>query len=148
MYGRLYQLQPTFVWIQDILLTRSYVDGTRYYPTAEWFLLYVNRLVQTSKDPIVGEKLKGPLRECIQERIGTGGDALCLAMRVIVCCDLGVPNPLEVEKLLSLQCADGGWDPCYLYRYPGVNKELGNRGVSTAFAIKALAAVQGRKLRS
>jgi hypothetical protein len=89
----------------------------------------------------VAEKLHGLLRKRVQERVGIDGDALWLAMRILVCKSVGVPCPFEVEKLLSLQCEDGGWEQVYMYRFPGVDKKLGNRGVSTAFALKALTAV-------
>jgi hypothetical protein len=140
-YGRSYQVQSTLQWIHDILLHHAYLDGTRYYPTPEWFLYYVSRLIQESNDEVVAEKLHAPLRKRIQERVGIDGDALCLSMRVLACKSVGLPCPFEVAKLLSLQCEDGGWEQVYMYRFPGVDKKLGNRGVSTALALKALTAV-------
>ena len=61
-------------------------------------------------------KLREPLRERIQERIRSEYDILCLKMPILVYNHLGVPNKAEVDKLLSLQCEDGGWEASYMYR--------------------------------
>lgn len=138
IHSRGYQLPETTNWIQDILLHRAYLNGTRYYPTAEWFLYYLCRLLVRTNDQTLRDRFEAPLKQRIKERIGAGGDALCLAMRLLVCSALGIANSRDVETLRAAQLEDGGWEASFMYRFPGMGKELGNRGVTTAFAVRAL----------
>ncbi|KAJ5513150.1 HAD-superfamily hydrolase subfamily IA variant 3 [Penicillium fimorum] len=118
MYKRGHQLPETLNWIYDILLNRAYMNGTRYYTTPEWFLYYMDRLLSRSNDQILRDRFESLLRTRVIERIGAEGDALCLAMR--------------------LCCKDGGWGPSLMYLIPGSSRWLGNRSVTTAFAVKVL----------
>ncbi|KAJ5835981.1 HAD-superfamily hydrolase subfamily IA variant 3 [Penicillium robsamsonii] len=138
MYKRGYQLPETLNWIYDILLNRAYMNGTRYYTTPEWFLYYMNRLLSRSNDQILRVRFEDLLRTRVIERIGAEGDALCLAMRLCVCNSLGIKNRPDLETLAASQCKDGGWEPSLMYLIPGSSRRLGNRGVTTAFAVKAL----------
>ncbi|KAJ5189629.1 HAD-superfamily hydrolase subfamily IA variant 3 [Penicillium cf. griseofulvum] len=138
MYGRGYQLPETMSWVNDILLNRAYLSGTRYYPTAEWFLYYMDRLLSRSNDHTLRERFEDLLRTRVIERIGAEGDALCLAMRLCVCNSLGIANRPDLATLTASQCKDGGWEPSFVYLIPGSDRKLGNRGVTTALAVKAL----------
>lgn len=122
----------------NILLNRAYVEGTRYYANAEWFLYYMTRLLRASSDPTIKEKIESPLRERVAERIGAPGDAFCLGMRLLACNYLGLANHRDRETLANLQQEDGGWGASCIYFFPGAKREVGNRGVTTAFAVKAL----------
>lgn len=137
-YGRGYELPQTLDWIQNILLNRAYIHGTRYYQSPEWFLYYATRLLAYSKDPSLKERLEAPLRTRLIERIGVNGDAFCLGMRLLACNSLGIENTPDKEQLASMQQADGGWKPSAMYFFPTDKKEVGNRGTTTAFAVKAL----------
>ncbi|KAL2815868.1 HAD-like protein [Aspergillus cavernicola] len=138
MYERGYELPQTLDWMHNILLNRAYIDGTRYYPNAEWFLYYLTRLLGQSNDPILHERLEKPLKARVIERIGVDGDAFCLGMRLLACQSLGIENNLDRERLASLQQEDGGWEASCMYLFPGDKKEIGNRGTTTAFAVAAL----------
>lgn len=59
-------------------------------------------------------------------------------MRLLVCSALGIANSRDVATLRAAQLEDGGWEASFMYRFPGMGKELGNRGVTTAFAVRAL----------
>ncbi|OOQ89910.1 HAD-like protein [Penicillium brasilianum] len=137
-YGRGYELPRTLDWIQNILLNRAYIHGTRYYQSPEWFLYYATRLLVSSKDPSLKERLEAPLRTRLIERIGVNGDAFCLGMRLLACNSLGIENAPDKEQLASMQQSDGGWKPSAMYFFPTDKKEVGNRGTTTAFAVKAL----------
>ncbi|KAJ5383495.1 HAD-superfamily hydrolase subfamily IA variant 3 [Penicillium concentricum] len=141
MYERGYQLPETLNWIYDILLNRAYMNGTRYYTTPEWFLYYMDRLLSRSNDQILRDRFEGLLRTRVIERIGAEGDALCLAMRLCVCNSLGIANRPDIDALTASQCKDGGWGPSLMYLIPGSSRRLGNRGVTTAFAVKALQSI-------
>ena len=137
-YGRGHELPGTFEWIYNILINRAYVKGTRYYPNAEWYLYYLTRLLRMSTDPTLKERIEQPLRTRLTERIGAAGDAYCLGMRVLSCDYLGIGNHLDRQKLADMQQEDGGWEPSCMYLFPGAKRMVGNRGASTAFAVKAL----------
>ena len=81
----------------------------------------------------------GPLlKERIVERVGQPGSALDIAMRVIVCRWLGVDFRGDGDSLLKMQCDDGGRTASWMYRYGSSGIKIGNRGVTTAMAIRAL----------
>ncbi|KAJ5085721.1 HAD-like domain-containing protein [Penicillium argentinense] len=137
-YGRGHELPDTMEWIYNILINRAYVNGTRYYPNAEWFLYYLTRLLHMSSDPSLKERIEPPLRKRVAERIGVAGDAYCLGMRVLTCNKLGIANYPDRQKLGSIQQQDGGWEASCMYLFPGAERKVGNRGATTAFAVKAL----------
>ncbi|RDW94073.1 uncharacterized protein DSM5745_01395 [Aspergillus mulundensis] len=137
-YGRGYELPETLDWVHHILLNRAYIYGTRYYASPEWFLYYASRLLLHSKDPSLEEKLGALLRARLVERTGVDGDAFCLAMRLLACNSLGIRNHLDRERLASMQQEDGGWEPSAMYVFPTDKKTVGNRGTTTALAVKAL----------
>ncbi|KAK9850940.1 HAD-like protein [Penicillium brevicompactum] len=137
-YGRGFELARTMDWIQNILLNRAYIYGTRYYQSPEWFLYYTTRLLAYSDDPSLKERLEAPLKTRVLERIGADGDAFCLGMRLLSCNFLGIENATDKEKLKSMQEEDGGWAASAMYLFPTEQKVIGNRGTVTAYAVKAL----------
>ncbi|KAF5877586.1 putative had-like protein [Botrytis fragariae] len=61
--------------------------------TAEWFFFWVYRFIKHSTyDPNVQEQFTSLLKKRVQERVGMPGDALALAMRLMVCGLVGVWN--------------------------------------------------------
>ena len=60
-------------------------------------------------------------------------------MRIITCNSLGLKCRTDRRALLDLQCEDGGWKAGWMYRYGSTGVELGNWGVTTAIAVKAIA---------
>lgn len=137
-YGRGRDLDKTLQWVREVLLNRAYLEGTRYYESAECFLYFVSRLLASSGDPDLHSMLKSLLADRVQERIGADGDALALAMRILVCDLLGIRNEIDLRALLPLQCEDGGWEIGYIYKYGSSGIRIGNRGLTTAFAVKAV----------
>lgn len=128
-------------------MNRAYLDGTRYYETAECFLFFVSRLLATSGDPELHFTLKPLLRERIQERIGAEGDSLALAMRLLVCDVVGIKDEVDLRNLLPLQMEDGGWEIGWMYKYGSSGIRIGNRGLTTALAIKAIDAMGSTSIR-
>ncbi|KAG6897904.1 hypothetical protein C0992_009388 [Termitomyces sp. T32_za158] len=140
-YGRGNELQKTLQWVQQVLRNRAYLDGTRYYETPECFLFFTSRLLANSGDQELHAMLKPLLKERVQERIGAKGDALALAMRIIVSDFVGIRNEIDLRALLPLQCEDGGWEIGWMYKYGSSGIRIGNRGLTTALAIKAVEAM-------
>ncbi|KAJ3553105.1 hypothetical protein NM688_g3794 [Phlebia brevispora] len=140
-YDRGDDVKETFEWIHAVLETRAYIDGTRYYTTAEVFLYFLSRLVCGSSE--VRERIGALYKERCRERIGIPGDALAFAMRVICCAEQGLDATVDAEKLQEMQEPDGSWSDGWFYHYPIVGLTVANRGLTTALAMKALKLVRG-----
>jgi hypothetical protein len=137
--GRGGELARTLEWVLGVLEHRAYLDGTRYYVTAECFLFFASRLLRTTEDASLHTQLAPLLRERILERAGTPGDSLALSMRVLAGAVVGLRMERDLAALLPLQCEDGGWGPSWIYKYGSSNIKIGNRGLTTALALNAIA---------
>ena len=78
------------------------------------------------------------LKERIQERVGQSGNALDIAVRILVCKWLSLDCGVDCHTLLGMQCEDGGWTAGWMYSYGSTGVKIGDRGVTTAMAIRAL----------
>lgn len=92
------------------------------------------------------------LRECVKERIGTKipiGDeknnAVCLAIRLILCQYLGVPNQEDLRALLALQQHDGGFGVGWYYNFGKSKVKIGHRGYTATLAMEAIHRAVERK---
>ncbi|KAJ7132762.1 Haloacid dehalogenase-like hydrolase-domain-containing protein [Mycena crocata] len=137
-YNRQAELQPTLDWVCEVLRNRAYLEGTRYYETAECFLYFLSRLLLSSSDVALHTAVAPLLKERLQERIGVEGDALQLAMRIVACGSVGLRDEVDTRTLLTFQCEDGGWEIGWIYKYGSSAIKIGNRGLTTALAIKAI----------
>ncbi|KAI0700456.1 HAD-like domain-containing protein [Cytidiella melzeri] len=102
------ELAETQAWVLGVLKHRGYLNGTRYYSRAESFLYALSRLVLVENDAL-HHLLRPLLKERLQELIGQPGDAAVLAMRVLACANVGIPDVVDAGKLLSMQLEDGSW---------------------------------------
>ncbi|KAH9934359.1 HAD-like protein [Fomitopsis serialis] len=137
-HGRGNQLARSLDWVIDVLVHRSYMDGSRYYTSPDAYLYFMSRLLASPFDPALHGRAMPIFVERVQERIDAPGDPTELAMRVIVCCRLGIDNAVDLQKLLAMQLRDGGWGVGWLYKYGSSGIKLGNRGLTTALAITAI----------
>ena len=140
--GRGRELSSTLEWVLGVLEHRAYIEGTRYYETAECFLFFASQLMLESRDARLHGQLFPLLRERIIERAGAAGDALALSMRVLAGKAVGVRLERELAELLPLQYEDGGWGPSWVYKYGRTGIKIGNRGLTTAFALNAIEALR------
>ena len=138
-FGRGQQLERTLEMVHKVLLHRAYIQGTRYYSSPDVCLFYFGRLYKSSDDVHLKTTLGPLLKERTQERVGLNGSALDLAMRILTCDLLDINCGVDRRALLDIQCEDGGWQAGSLYRYGSTGINLGNRGVTTAMALKAIA---------
>jgi hypothetical protein len=127
--------------VLGVLEHRAYLDGTRYYETAECFLFFSVRFLHEVRDEPLHARLGQLLCERVLERAGCSGDALALAMRVLVGAAVGLRMERDLAALLPLQWEDGGWGPSWIYKYPSSGVKVGNRGLTTALALNAIAAL-------
>ena len=139
--GRGHELANTLDWVLGLLEHRAYLDGTLFYETAECFLFFAARLLRSTHDAPLHARLVPLLRACIIERAGCPGDALALAMRVLAGAAVDLRLERDLEALLPLQCEDGGWELSWLYKLHTSGDKIGNRGLTTALALNAIAAL-------
>ncbi|KAI0373913.1 HAD-like protein [Pilatotrama ljubarskyi] len=137
-YGRGQDLPKTLDWVYEVLLHRAYIGGSRYYMSPDCFLFFMSRLLQRIDDQAVYNRFRPLFVERVQERIGSAGDSMDLAFRILAASTVGIQSPRDLEKLLEAQCEDGGWDLCWFYQYGSTGVKAGNRGLTTALAIKAI----------
>jgi len=136
LLGREDELRPTLEYVERVLLTRAYIEGTRYYHSPDTFLYVLARLVR--RFPALHGELLEPLREAVRERQGASSFSLDLAQRVIAARWLRIDDGNESAKLLELREADGGWPADALFRYGRKRVYFGSRALTTAFALRAL----------
>lgn len=135
-YGRGHQLLEAEDWVFAVMHTRAYATDTRYYPTGDFFLYFLSRLLQLA--PALRPRFAATFRECVQETKGLPGDALALALRVVCMTRVGVTCEGELERLLSLQEEDGSWGDGCCYQYARIRCRCYHRGLTTAMAILAV----------
>ena len=138
-FGRGQQLGHTLEWIPNVLLQRTYMQGTRYYTSPDCCLFFFGRLLQSSNDVHLKTSLSPILKERTQERVGKSGSALDLAMRILTCNALDIKCEIDRSTLFKLQHEDGDWEVGWMYKYGKTGIKLGNHGVTTAMATKAIA---------
>ncbi|KZT68746.1 HAD-like protein [Daedalea quercina L-15889] len=137
--GRGKELPEALDWVIDVLSHRRYMNGSRYYTSPDVYLYFVSRLLDCRHDDHLHGRVMPIFLECIKERVGVPGDPMELAMRVIVWCRAGLSsNEVDMQKLLAMQLSDGGWAAGWLCRYGRLDIKLGNRGFTTALAVKAI----------
>ncbi|KAK6821639.1 hypothetical protein RU639_007744 [Aspergillus parasiticus] len=138
-YGRGHELHRTLAWVRQVLIRRAYINGTAFYPMPEAFLYFFFRFLQhITHLPQLYDGLKVLLKERLQERVGVPVDPISLSMRLIACNGVGIHDPMGLNALLSMQNPDGSWDLGTMYHYASKRLPIGNQGVSTAMAIKAI----------
>ncbi|KAG7442272.1 uncharacterized protein BT62DRAFT_442952 [Guyanagaster necrorhizus] len=137
-YGRGNEMNQTLERVYQVLLHRAYLQGSRYYETAESFLFFLYRFIGDCDNPAIHSRFYPLLKESVMERIGTEGDGLALAMRLIVCNFTDVKNDIDLQTLRGLQPEDGGWDTGLIYKYGSSGLSIRNRGLTTVMAIHAI----------
>ncbi|KAG7442314.1 uncharacterized protein BT62DRAFT_996689 [Guyanagaster necrorhizus] len=131
-------MNQTLEWVYQVLLHRAYLQGSRYYETAESFLFFLYRFIGGCDNPATHSRFYPLLKERVMEWIGTEGDGLALAMRLIVCKFTDVKNDIDLQTLRGLQREDGGWDTGLIYKYGSSGLSIRNRGLTTVMAIHAI----------
>jgi hypothetical protein len=137
-YNRGADIQNELCHVRNILLNRAYVNGAAQYLLAESFLFFLARLVEANPNATEIQCLRGPLAARLRERVGRRDDSFAVAARVLACQSIGVWASSDMAHLKEMQELDGGWEMGWVCRYGRNQKRIGNRGVITAFAIKAL----------
>ncbi|NVB37629.1 hypothetical protein G6O69_07280 [Pseudenhygromyxa sp. WMMC2535] len=139
LLGRGDELEPTLRHVRRVLRTRSFVEGTRYYHSPDSFLYFLARVVR--RFPAVHDALLEPMRDAVRERQGSTDYALDISQRVICANWLGIDDGDEARKLAQMQQPDDSWPADSLFRYGRKRIFFGSQALSTAFALRALRAL-------
>jgi hypothetical protein len=136
---------PTQDYVVSVLQNRAYLNGTRYYTSPDAFLYFFSRLLSCPGAHTLRTSTLPLLQKRILERVGAPGNAVELGMRLLAALNTqaGIAGMERVwagdlMKLRDLQCMDGGWEIGWLCKYGSSGVEVGNRGLCTAFAVKAI----------
>ncbi|KAB2110705.1 hypothetical protein AG0111_0g1138 [Alternaria gaisen] len=137
-YERGAEVQPELEYIRRILLNRGHIDGSDYYIASETFLYFLACLIEDNPSAPEVQSLRQPVVEVLLDRVNRPGDSFIIASRVLACQKLNVDFRSDLESLKALQEYDGGWEMAWISRFGKSKKMIGNRGIPTAWAIKAL----------
>ena len=135
-FGRGHQVKETENWIYRILETRAFRDGTRYYPTPDFFLYFCSRLLVHA--PHLRKRFEPMLRECVLERTEAPGDALSLACRIIASARCRINCRVDFERMLTMQEEDGGFGAGLCYGFARGGLDCYHRGLTAALAVLAI----------
>lgn len=141
-HGRGEELAHTLAWVRTVLENRAYMNGTRFYPMPEAFLFFFHRFLKHIRGSSLYDDLCPLFRSRLQERVGVPVDPTSLSMRLLACHAMGIPDPLGLQELLAMQMEDGGWPLGTVYMYGSNKLKIGNRGLTTAWAVQAVEACQ------
>lgn len=143
--GRGSELRETFEWVYEVLKNQAYTNGTLYYYSADTFLYFVSRLLSVS---IYARQRMGQLfAKRVAEHFNAEGDALALAMRIHAAAAVDLCDSRDYEQLRRMQEADGSWPMGWMYRLPASGILIGNRGMTTAFAVQAIRSYKELEVR-
>ncbi|EJD42963.1 HAD-like protein [Auricularia subglabra TFB-10046 SS5] len=138
--GRAAEASATLAYARAVLERRGYLpSGTRYYPSPDAFLFFACRLLQRA--PQLRADWGPTLTERLAERVGAPGDAVSLALRLLACAAAGVTNERDLATLYNFQKDDGSWSG-WIFSMPAKNIRVGNDGLATALATRAIQAYE------
>jgi FMN phosphatase YigB (HAD superfamily) len=137
-YNRGADISRELEHVRRILMNHGYVDGTDTYLSGEPFLYFLACLITENPDSPEVQSLREQTVAALRTYVGRQGNSFAVAVRILACQALDVWCTSDVEHLKELPEADGGWEIGWVCRYGRSQKRIGSRGVSTAFAIKAL----------
>jgi hypothetical protein len=145
-------LAANLAYVLRHLTSGDWRDGCRYYKSPDAFLCACSQLVGEFRElgELVG--LDAALAEAITERRQSAGEGIAdpygplnLALRAIAAGNLGMDRSRELEELMALQDADGGWSsfaPLFCLGSDNAPRlYFGSTMQTTAFAVRALSPV-------
>lgn len=139
--GRGSEVDQTLTYVLDVLENRGYLDGTRYYHSAEIFLYFATRFASKVDSLSISNTWKPLIRARLLEfrRAGKSIDPLATSMRILCANLLGVPiDRTDVDLLLQTQCPEGRWKRGWFFKYGSSGILCENSGLTTAFAYAAI----------
>ncbi|KAK4461704.1 putative phosphatase [Cladorrhinum samala] len=137
------RIAPSKELIINTLAYRAVLYGSRFYTEPEAFLYFVSMLYCECKEnsPQFAAELKMHLEPALMERLHVQTNPLALAMRIRSCQLMNVKEQFvqsDLESLLEMQQADGGWPAGHFCRTGRSGLNIGSRGLTTALMWRIL----------
>ncbi len=136
MFERGEAAAKTQKYVQDVLISRRYNQGTYFYRSADAFLFFFARLV--NHFPYLKLQWGYELKRAVMERLGTRANAMERAMRLYMCKSLGIDAAYQAEQLLALQKPDGSWPSEVLLENEHGSALLAGSSLTSALALYSL----------
>ncbi|KAI1125243.1 HAD-like protein [Nemania abortiva] len=133
------RINKTEEWVVKCLNNKACLNGNRHYSTPETFLYFVARLYVGCSERL--RKELGAIHSELMERIDVPTNPLALALRISACQLVGINHQRykkDLELLMSLQDEDGGWPAGHFCCIGRTGARIGNRGLTTALAMKII----------
>jgi hypothetical protein len=137
--GKEGEFQSTLKYVEEQLVTKEYLKGSRYYYSPDTFLFFLGRVLHSfPASPL--SHLKPILAQEVRERIGTTSHPLDLSQRVMLSVWFGVDAyHSDLDTLIGQQSQpSGAWPLDSLFQYGRKAVYFGSEALSTAFALAAL----------
>lgn len=134
------RVKKTEDYVVNCLNNNACLNGNRYYSTPESFLYFVARLYVETRSESLRKRLNG-IKAQLQERLNVPTNPLALALRLFACQSVNIDPQLyrkDLATLTSLQDEDGGWPAGHFCCFGKTGARIGNRGLSTALAVRIL----------
>ncbi|KAI4252004.1 MAG: hypothetical protein LQ352_004520 [Teloschistes flavicans] len=127
-------------YVVSCLHNNACLNGNRHYSTLESFLYFVARLYAETHSKSLRKRLN-VFKARLQERFNVHTNPLALALRLFACQSIEMDPQLyrkDLETFVSLQDEDGGWPAGHFCRIGRTGARIGNRGLTTALAVRIL----------
>lgn len=148
-YDRGHEVQESVKYLEDAMALEKY-EESRYYFLPEPLFFYTWRLLciasGSTPDTINPERLPKELHTMrdhlirrVKARIGEGRDnALCPAVRLLICESLGIENRVDADLLMGLQRIDGDFGKAWYVRYGSNGIRISHEAFAVVIAAMAL----------
>lgn len=150
VYGRGHEVQRSLKYLEDAMALDEYQES-RYYFLPEPLFYYTWRFLCMASGssnlntideqhlPAELHTLRDHLIRRVKARIGAARDnALCPAVRILICQSLRISNSVDVEILLDLQQRDGSFGQAWYVRYGSAGIRISHRALACVTAVVAL----------
>ncbi len=135
--GREAEASATITWIDEIIATKSFFQGSRYYHSPSSFFYFAARLAK--RVPKLAKRWIPQLQEALAEYTPAPHYPIELSTTITAKVWLQVPCPSSsIETLNRLQKASGAWPTDSLYHLGTAMRYFGSEVMSTLFAAQAL----------
>ena len=118
---------------------RTYLEGSRYYPSPDVFLYFLSRLVRDY--PHTTSRYRGLLRKELVERKKISSTFLDISLRCAALDNIGLDASEYRDTIRRLQAHEGYWPAETFFKYGQTNRCFGGEALSTGFGIRALGAL-------
>lgn len=135
--GRETEASPTIAWIDEVIRTKAFCQGSRYYHSTSSFFYFAARLA--NRVPKLAERWIPQLQEALAEYTPNPHYPIELSTTITAKVWLQVPcSSTSIEMLKRLQKPSGAWPADSLYHLGTAERYFGGEMMSTLFAAQAL----------